>query len=535
MNLIYRNSFLDNRHSYIKIDKSPLTSNTNNIKLDNRSIISDATYNLFKKSKKHINKNYNKIKIKKIETPFINKDKHRSKTTNLRTYTDCSSKNKNKNFNLETLQNKKLNKVNSIIININNSQYNKTSFRNKTNERISINDNNERFFYDFSLNKIKIKENEFKSKINIKNNYNNTYNKGKKNNNCNAFHKKKIKLNKNNIKEKLNFNLSQKKPIKINSNLIDNKIKNKSYIQKNKNSNFDKSFNNDSKNNNQLHKTFYSRLFNMNKHNITMPNNEKKYLTHKKKKSAEKNYLEKWQKMNDVNFKKKYSLSYVNSNKQITIIPKQFKNLLKNSAFSQRQRKTTKNIYFKDNDNIKVMNIYNNTEINGDNKTEDRFLHQIQNNNKKQNYFEMDKMNTENEINNDNIIEIKLDQIESLNKIIERKKREIDLLNIMKFTSNIYNSDSFNKNNKDINKNTNINKSFVLNNKNNNRIKDFDYESKLYFNYKDEFLNYNEEDRNNDKKNYSYLNYNNEINEENNNYSDLASIINIDSTNNNKF
>ena len=211
MNLVYRNSFFENRHSYIKIDKTPLTSNTNNIQLDNRSIISDVTYNLFKRSKKHINKNYNKIKIKKIETPFKNKDKSRSKTTNLRTYTDCNCKNKNKKSNLKTLQNKKLNKVNSIIININNSQYNKTSFRNKTNERISINDNNERYFYDFSLNKIKIKDNEFKSKISIKNNYYNTYNTGKKNNNCNAFHKMKIKLNKNNIKEKLNFNLSQKK------------------------------------------------------------------------------------------------------------------------------------------------------------------------------------------------------------------------------------------------------------------------------------------------------------------------------------
>ena len=323
MNLIYRNSFIEKRHSKSKLDKTSLTSNTSLINLENRSIIFDATYNLFKKIKnksksKNININYNKIKIKKIETSNITKNKYRNKTTNLRTYTDIS--NKTKKLKHESIYNKKLNKINSIIININNSQINKTIFRNNTNEKnYKNNDNNENYFYDFSLSKIKIKEYEFKN--NIKNYYNNTYNVGNKNNN---YYKKKIKLNKNHIKEKLNFNLSQKKPIKIKTNIVNNKIKNKSYIQKNKNidNTFNKSINNEIKNKNQLlHKLYYSKSF-----NITMQKNEKNNMTHKKMKTAEKNYLEKWQLMNNVNIEKKYSLSYINSKKQITKIPQKLNN-----------------------------------------------------------------------------------------------------------------------------------------------------------------------------------------------------------------
>lgn len=526
MNLIYRNSFIEKRHSKSKLDKTSLTSNTSLINLENRSIIFDATYNLFKKIKnKSKSKNVNnKIKIKKIETSNITKNKYRNKTTNLRTYTDIS--NKTKKLKHGSIYNKKLNKINSIIININNSQINKTSFRNNTNEKnYKNNDNNENYFYDFSLSKIKIKEYEFKN--NIKNYYNNTYNVGNKNNN---YYKKKIKLNKNHIKEKLNFNLSQKKPIKIKTNIVNNKIKNKSYIQKNKNidNTFNKSINNEIKNKNQLlHKLYYSKSF-----NITMQKNEKNNMTHKKMKTAEKNYLEKWQLMNNVNIEKKYSLSYINSKKQITKIPQKLNSFEKNNAFSQRQKKTLNNNYFGQNyNNIKVVN----TEINEDNKKKDYFLDKTLQKNKKHNNFESEnKKNSENKINNiinnnDNIVENKINEIENLNKIIERKKREIDLLNVMKFTSSIYNSKK--RIDKDIDIDINLNednsKSLILNDKNNKKD-DFNYENQLYFNYNDNFINFNNKDEN-INKHYTFLNYNNELNEDN----DIASIINIDSNHKN--
>ena len=76
MNLIYRNSFIEKMHYKSKLDKTSLTSNTSLINLENRSIIFDATYNLFKKIKnKSKSKNVNnKIKIKKIETSNITKN-----------------------------------------------------------------------------------------------------------------------------------------------------------------------------------------------------------------------------------------------------------------------------------------------------------------------------------------------------------------------------------------------------------------------------------------------------------------------------
>ena len=47
-----------------------------------------------------------------------------------------------------------------------------------------------------------------------------------------------------------------------------------------------------------------------------------------------------------------------------------------------------------------------------------------------------------------NLENYKIKEYDSINKIIERKKREIDLLNVMKFTSEIYfNNISNNKNN----------------------------------------------------------------------------------------
>ena len=263
-----------------------------------------------------------------------------------------------------------------------------------------------------------------------------------------------------------------------------------------------------------------------------MQKNEKNNMTHKKMKTAEKNYLEKWQLMNNVNIEKKYSLSYINSKKQITKIPQKLNSFEKNNAFSQRQKKTLNNNYFGQNyNNIKVVN----TEINEDNKKKDYFLDKTLQKNKKHNNFESEnKKNSENKINNiinnnDNIVENKINEIENLNKIIERKKREIDLLNVMKFTSSIYNSKK--RIDKDIDIDINLNednsKSLILNDKNNKKD-DFNYENQLYFNYNDNFINFNNKDEN-INKHYTFLNYNNELNEDN----DIASIINIDSNHKN--
>ena len=99
--------------------------------------------------------------------------------------------------------------------------------------------------------------------------------------------------------------------------------------------------------------------------------------------------------------------------------------------------------------------------------------------------------------------------------MIERKKREIDLLNIMKFTSGIYDSykqyqnsnqnneiiNSFNKNDNIISK-SNIklidNKNLL--NKNFHKMNVIDYDdnnnNNLYFNYKDNSINNSNEDMN---------------------------------------
>ena len=570
-----RKSCIDKNNLNSIKEKISLISNENtNISLENRSLIFDVTYNLFTKKNNNNNKKYNKIKlkIKKIEAPLINNIKYRNKTTNIRIYTDFSKKKCNhlnqsiKKQKSEIMENKQLskynksNKMNSIIININNSQYNKIDFendkvfRNTINSKINekyfnekkekkklINKNND-YFYDFSLNKNIITDNGNKNK----NNYANTYNVGNKPNN---YHKIKTKLNKSNTKEKLCFKLSQKNPIKLKTNIIGNKMKNKSYIQK---KSYNKSINNESNlNNNTLHKLFYSKSYNQ-------ISKEKKYLTNKKIKTAEKNYLEKWQLINRINFNKKYSLSYIHSKKSLTKLPKTYINLGKNNTLSHRQNNNRNN-------NIKIINtdMYNNTEVNEAHKKKDYFCYETLQN-KKLNNFEIENkeclgknilskeesINTnnisqdgENEIKNDKIVKNKMEEIDNLNKIIERKKREIDLLNVMKFTTEIYNSnkkiENFDKNEyTDINSN-NIDNYYISNNAtNDNNIKCknsmnlMNIKNKNYnaINDYDNNLHYNNFLKDNY---YSLLNNNNEISD-NKNYKDLNEIINIDSNHSNK-
>ena len=57
-------------------------------------MIFDVTYNLFTKKNNNNNKKHNKIKlkIKKIEIPFIKNIKYRNKSTNIRIYTDFNKK-----------------------------------------------------------------------------------------------------------------------------------------------------------------------------------------------------------------------------------------------------------------------------------------------------------------------------------------------------------------------------------------------------------------------------------------------------------
>ena len=107
-----------------------------------------------------------------------------------------------------------------------------------------------------------------------------------------------------------------------------------------------------------------------------------------------------------------------------------------------------------------------------------------------------------------NLENYKLKEYDSINKIIERKKREIDLLNVMKFTSEIY----FNNNNN--NKNYNNNESKVNDNKNMN-----------YFNNKDNFFENNK---------YQVINPN-DISDKNLFYKENNNIYNISSIDNNGF
>ena len=136
-----------------------------------------------------------------------------------------------------------------------------------------------------------------------------------------------------------------------------------------------------------------------------------------------------------------------------------------------------------------------------------------------------------------------MEEIDNLNKIIERKKREIDLLNVMKFTTEIYNSnkkiDNFDKSEyTDVNSN-NIDNYYIINNKTNdnntkfkNTINLMNIKNKNYnaINDYDNNLHYNNFLKDNY---YSLLNNNNEISD-NKNYKDLNEIINIDSNHSNK-
>ena len=471
-----------------------IISNHRNIKEDNKSIILDITYKLFTHNNKDKDKNKNKIKI--IETPFINNYKYRNKKIDIKLHTDFNIKKfhnlkeKKAKSNSELMKKNKINKINSIIININNSQYNKTnnsSFRKKANsntkEKNKDNKNknrNDDYFYDFTMKNKQI------NYFNLY--YTNIY----KNKNKTNYHK--IKLDKNYIRDKLNFGESFKKPIKIKTNIIDSKIKKRKYIKKNNSEKlYSKSINKESNNNNTL------------LNSLNTINNIYKYKnilnsTQKKNKTAENNYIEKWQLINGVNVEKKYSLSNIHSKKNLKKIPK---NLGKNISFSYRKyNKTDKNY------NIKMKNENINTEINEDYNLIDDYECNLLNNKKwkkgseKKIYLENKMKSNKNnnninnndnsfnisnvaeneneEVYNDNLINNKKDLIENLNAIIERKKREIDLLNVMKFTSKIYNSnkeiDNLNYNNdkNDKNKNYNNNNQNMNNNENEN-----DYNNKF--------------------------------------------------------
>ena len=113
-----------------------------------------------------------------------------------------------------------------------------------------------------------------------------------------------------------------------------------------------------------MHKLFYSKSYNK-------LSKEKKYLTNKKTKTAEKNYLEKWQLINRINIDKKYSLSYIHSKKSLTKLPNNFITLGKNNTLSQRHNNNKIN-------NIKIINtdIYNNTEISEDHKKKYYFYYE---------------------------------------------------------------------------------------------------------------------------------------------------------------
>ena len=439
---------------------------------DNRKKISDLTYNLF-----FSNKNNSKFKIKKIDTSFINKEKERNKASNIRILTDFRKREKNnskeKNVNLknnsELIKHKKINKVNSIIININNNKNNfktNNSFLNskffQTQESFNNNkflkNKNTDYFNDNSLTKKEI--NHFNSY------YVNTYNIRKKNNN---YQKIKIKLNKNNIRAQLNLRFSSKKPIKIKGNILENKSK--SYIQKKNSEKLynNKSINNESKHSNIFrHKLYYSNSFNTT--NKILKNKKYLDLAQKNNKIAEKNYLEKWQLLNGFNIEKKYSLSNINSKKNLSIIPKNYLILEKNNAFSQRQRKSKSidNIDFKK-INVIDKNIYNNTEINKNIENDNDFFKcKTLENKKRAKKFETEKKIMNNEIiwnntnidifhqvnENENENQGEFDD-ENINKIIERKKREIDLLNVMKFTSKLNNNHINNYDNMDDNMNLN--------------------------------------------------------------------------------
>ena len=589
MSLIHHKSQIYKRCSLdSQLEKTQLMTKSN-IKTDNRSILFDITYKLFSQS----NKNNQKNKIKKIETPLINKYKYKNKTIGITINTDINKKKllklreKQLKINSEFLKKKKINKVNSLIIKVNNSQENKAniktnnSFRKiinynlkETNNNNSNNNNKkDNYFYDFTFKK---------KKINYFNSFNdNTYKNNKKTNN---IHKIKSKLDNNDIKEKLIFNNSLKNPIKIKTNIMTDKIKKKVFIKKNNSTKLYSS----KTINKELNYNYNNRILNnlntVKKNEITnnnnLYNNNNIINSNKKKnKTAEKNYIEKWQFINGVNIDKKTSLSH-NHSKKSTFFKK---TLGKNNSFSYRRQKQKDLInldFFKEKynmNNIKEINKKIHTEINEDihgHGLYDDFESQILNNNKytfkiekgnldswissennnnnnKLNFdnkcdtidYEEEYNNNNNNNDSDNVINYKKNIIENLNKIIERKKREIDLLNMVKFTTKICknNKEIDIKNDKILNGNDNDNKNDydlininsmsnkILHNNNCNFNKKNIFDCNLYCNYKeDDFINDNNINKNlinytilNDNDNYNYNNINN----------DLTSIININCIN----
>ena len=541
-NIFKRNSF---------DSKLSLKLNTNN-KPNNQSKIFDITYKLFSNQYKNIKDG---IKIKKIEATHKSNEKHRCKTVKKKnSHSNYSKKNRT---NSELIGNNKINRVNSIIININNSQFNKTnikhenSFRNITgsqmNEQYFSNSTNTKnhkneYFYDFSINKKLTND-----KNNYFNSYNtniyNTYNIKSKNYNFHKIDPKLNNKNKNRSKERINFKVYKKDPIKIKTNKISNKLKNKMYIIKKNNS--DKTFNISINHNNanKLRKFLSSKSLS-NKYEISNINNN----FNLNQKNAEKNYLEKWQFYIGENMRKKRSLSQMNSNKNYNNIFKKNSEVLdKNKIFTQREDKNMKSLYylnntknsinpndnnnvnnFNDNEKNKNYDVYNYTENNQEynNKIIDDFLLEtIQKDKIKKQYETEKKMLNINDnkvlnLNNfhknysqekekeKNLENYKIKEYDSINKIIERKKREIDLLNVMKFTSEIY----FN------NKNNN-------NNYNNNECKANDNKNVNYFNNKDNFFENNK---------YHVINAN-DISDKNLFYKDNNNIYNISSIDNNGF
>ena len=555
----FRNRYFDKSIRNSNTDKNPIMSNTS-IKLKSKSLIFDTTYNLFNKNNK--NNNYNKLIKRKLDTPSLNNKKYRNKTTNIKIYTNFSKKKKihlkKYKTSSELMKNKKMNKVNSIIININNSQFNKTnintnsnnnSFRNSTNTQINekffnnvtslkYKNNNDDYFYDFTTNKKQNndKENKFFNLYNT-NTYNTKFNKN------NYYHKVKqgIQKSNNNMKEKIDFKICNKKPIKIKTDIISNEINNKTYnIKKNNSEKIYNKYINNELNKPKIHKYLSSKLFHNYTFNNKISSESKHYLT------AEKNYLEKWQLINGINIEKVYSLSNIQSKKLLNKIPK--KN--KNTTLSQRQNNNKFNdYYFRGNNtnNIKEINtdIYNNTEINQNinkiindfkfdsisnqnhkmYKTENKIILQNdvilneKNNNKNVGCNHKNDKEVENEDNINNNTNLKNDknnETKNIDKVIERKKREIDLLNIMKFTSEIYDSNkqyqnNYNTNNEIINS-FNINDNIIsksniklidnknLLNKNFHKMNVIDYDdnnnNNLYFNYKDNSINNSNEGMN---------------------------------------
>jgi len=583
-NIFKRNSF---------DSKISLKLNTNN-KPSNQSKISDITYKLFSNQYKNIKDG---IKIKKIEAKYKSNEKHRCKTIkNKNNHSNNSIHSKNTKYskkdriNSALIENNKINRVNSIIININNSQFNKTniknnnSFRNITNSQMNeqyfssstnTKPHKNDYFYDFSTNK---------KQSNDKNNYFNSYNTNTNMNTYNIksknynFHKidpkpnNKIKIRTN---EQIDFKIYKKNPIKIKTNAISKKLKNKMYIIKKHNSDktFNISFNNKSNNNiNKLHKFLSSKNLNntYKESNVNIINNNMNFV----QKSAEKNYLEKWQFYIGENIIKKRSLSQMNSNKNYnSIFQKNTEN--KNKVLSQREDKNMKSLYYLNstknsiihydinNNNDKENDIgnsdgYNYTENNQEynNKIVDDFLLETIQKDKIKKQYETEKKMLNQNINDNkalnansnnfhknyyidkekNLENYKIKEYDSINKIIERKKREIDLLNVMKFTSEIY----FNNNNNNNNNNGNENK---VNNKNMNFFnnKDIFYENNkyhvinsndtsekiLYFKDNNGIYNVNSIDNNG-----FLLDKNNNINTNNNTNDDLTSIININTSHN---